>query len=152
MSIVIRIAEAKDLLPIQRLVAKAGLTEEGIEKRLDHFLVVETDEKEIVGTVGIEPIGNDGLLRSLVIKSEHWNAKIGLDFLEIALAYAKQKELDQLYLITHRSLEFFEYLGFKIIEDEHIPEHVENSPHFGQYVKGVTKLMALDLQTEDKAE
>lgn len=145
MSIVIRIAENKDLLPIQRLVAKAGLVEKGIEKQINNFLVVENAKKEIVGTVGIEKLGEDGLLRSLVIKSENWNGKIGLEFVEIALAFAKQKGVKSLYLLTNSSLPFFEYLGFSILESEDIPEHVKNSSHFSQYVEGVTKVMECKL-------
>lgn len=147
MSIVIRIAEEKDLLPIQRLVAKAGLVSTGIEKHIGDFLVVEDGNQEIVGTVGIERLGEeDGLLRSLVIKSESWNGKIGLEFLEITVAFAKQKGFKNLYLLTHRSLPFFEFLGFKIIPTPEIPEQIKQTTHFSQYVDGVTKLMICNLE------
>lgn len=146
MSIVIRIAEEKDLLPIQRLVAKAGISEQGIENNIKDFLVVEDANKQIIGTVGIEPLGVDGLLRSLVIKSENWNAKIGLEFVQLAIAYAKQKGIETLYLLTNRSIPFFEYLGFKAVEEAAIPAHLKESNHFSQYVEGVTKVLACNLQ------
>ena len=91
MGIVIRIATEKDLLPIQHLLAKASLSERGIEQNIENFLVVEDPDKKIIGTVGIEPIGKDGLLRSLVMASESWNAKIGLNFIELEVSYGKQK-------------------------------------------------------------
>ncbi|UOE93957.1 GNAT family N-acetyltransferase [Alkalihalobacillus sp. LMS39] len=141
MSIVVRIAEEKDLLPVQRLVAKAGLEEKGIEQHIHDFLVVEEQQK-IVGTVGIEHLGVDGLLRSLVIQSESWNAKIGLEFLEVALQFAKQKGVETLYLLTKQSIQFFEYLGFHEVKEEEVPEKIRQSPHFHQYVPGVTKVMA----------
>jgi amino-acid N-acetyltransferase len=143
MGIVIRIATEKDLLPIQHLLAKASLSERGIEENIDNFLVVEDPDKKIIGTVGIEPIENDGLLRSLVMSSESWNAKIGLDFIELAVAYGKQKGYERLYLLTNSSLPFFEYIGFKILEENEVPEHLKLSEHFAQYVDGVTKVMAL---------
>ncbi|MFN7252081.1 MAG: GNAT family N-acetyltransferase [Anaerobacillus sp.] len=143
MGIVIRIATEKDLLPIQHLLAKANLSERGIEDNIDNFLVVEDPDKKIIGTVGIEPIENDGLLRSLVMSSESWNAKIGLDFIELAVAYGKQKGYETLYLLTNSSMPFFEYIGFKILEENEIPEHLKLSEHFAQYVEGVTKVMAL---------
>ncbi len=147
MGIVIRIATEKDLLPIQHLLAKANLSERGIEQNIDNFLVVEDPEKKVIGTVGIEPIGNDGLLRSLVMLSESWNAKVGLDFIELAVAYGKQKGYEKLYLLTNSSLPFFEYIGFRILEENQIPDHLKASEHFAQYVEGVTKVM--ELSTED---
>lgn len=143
MGIVIRIATEKDLLPIQHLLAKASLSKRGIEQNIENFLVVEDPEKKIIGTVGIEPIEKDGLLRSLVLASETWNAKIGLNFIELAVAYGKQKGYEKLYLLTNSSLPFFEYIGFEIIEEIDIPTHIRQSEHFTQYVEGVTKVMAL---------
>lgn len=143
MGIVIRIATEKDLLPIQHLLAKASLSERGIEQNIDNFLVVEDPEKKIIGTVGFEPIENDGLLRSLVMSSESWNAKIGLDFIELAVSYGKQKGYETLYLLTNSSLPFFEYIGFRILEENEIPKHLRASEHFAQYVDGVTKVLAL---------
>lgn len=143
MGIVIRIATEKDLLPIQHLLAKASLSERGIEQNIDNFLVVEDPEKKIIGTVGFEPIENDGLLRSLVMSSESWNAKIGLDFIELAVSYGKQKGYETLYLLTNSSLPFFEYIGFRILEENEIPKHLRASEHFAQYVEGVTKVLSL---------
>lgn len=146
MGIVIRIATEKDLLPIQHLLAKANLSERGIEQNIDNFLVVEDAAKKIIGTVGIEPIGKDGLLRSLVMSSESWNAKIGLNFIELAVSYGKQKGYETLYLLTNSSLPFFEYIGFEVMEESNIPEHIKQSDHFSQFVEGVTKVMALSTE------
>ncbi|MBU8905871.1 GNAT family N-acetyltransferase [Desertibacillus haloalkaliphilus] len=147
MSIVIRIAEEKDLLPIQRLVAKAGLSDSGIEQQVENFLVAE-DDKKIVGTIGIEKVGVDGLLRSLVMQSDNWNAKIGLEFVQLALAYAEKRGIETLYLLTKQSTEFFEYLGFKEVGEQEVPKHLKESPHFSQFTSGVTKVLACRLKEE----
>ncbi|OIJ11759.1 hypothetical protein BKP37_15050 [Anaerobacillus alkalilacustris] len=146
MGIVIRIATEKDLLPIQHLLAKASLSKRGIEQNIDNFLVVEDPNKKIIGTVGIEPIGKDGLLRSLVLTSENWNAKIGLNFIELAVSYGKQKGYENLYLLTNSSLPFFEYIGFEILDEDKIPVHLKQSEHFAQYVEGVTKVMSISTE------
>lgn len=147
MGIVIRIAAEKDLLPIQHLLAKANLSVEGIENNLENFLVVEASDKKLVGTVGIEPLERDGLLRSLVLASENLNAQIGLNFIEVTVSFAKQKGFKNLYLLTNSSLPFFEYIGFQILDDKEYPEHLKKSAHFSQYVDGLTKVMVLS--TED---
>lgn len=146
MGIVIRIATEKDLLQIQHLLVKAGISKEGIEQNIDNFLVACGPDKKIIGTVGIEPIEKDGLLRSLVLTSETWNAKIGLDFIELAVAYGKQKGFEKLFLLTNSSLPFFEYIGFQILEETEIPEHIKASEHFLQYIEGVTKVMSLSTE------
>jgi len=143
MGIVIRIASENDLLPIQLLLAKAGLSKLGIEQNIDNFLVACAPDKQIIGTVGIEPLGKDGLLRSLVLRSESWNAKIGLNFIELAVAYGKQKGYQTLYILTNSSASFFEDIGFQVIADTELPEHVKRSAHFSQYVEGKTKVLAL---------
>ncbi|MGO4889139.1 GNAT family N-acetyltransferase [Anaerobacillus sp. MEB173] len=147
MSIVIRVAEEKDILPVQRLVARAGLSDQGIEDQIDHFLVAENEEKQVIGTVGIERLSDeDGLLRSLVMASTSWDAKIGLQFLELAMAFAKQRGVRTLYLLTNNAIPFFEHIGFEPLREEEIPVHLKKSNHFGQFVSGQTKVMACSLE------
>ncbi len=143
MGIVIRVAKEADLREIKQLLVKAGITERGIEQNIDNFLVAQSQQQKIVGTVGLEPVGKDAFLRSLVFSSESWNAKIGLDFIELALSYGKQQQYSTIYLLTNASIPFFEHIGFTSIEREEVPEHIRESDHFAQYVDGVTKVLAI---------
>ncbi|WP_052044371.1 hypothetical protein [Alkalihalobacillus alcalophilus] len=54
MSLVVRKAEKHDLLKIQRLMARAGAQDTAIDEQVTKFLVVENDEKAIIGIAGIE--------------------------------------------------------------------------------------------------
>lgn len=143
MGIVIRVASETDILEIQHLLVKAGIAERGLEQNIKNFIVAESQHKKIVGTVGLEPVEDDAFLRSLVFSSESWNAKIGLDFIELALSYGKQQNYSNIYLLTNSSIPFFEHIGFVSLEQEEVPDHIKQSDHYAQYVEGVTKLLVI---------
>ena len=149
MSIIIRKAEEKDLLFIQRLVAKAGLREDGIEWHIDRFLVVSNAEDQVIGTVGIEKYQTDGLLRSLVLDSPIWNARLSLEFLQLTLTYAKEQGIETVYLCSKGTNSLFHQLGFRQVEEENIAEQVRLSPHFRRNAKAETKVWVCSLVDVD---
>lgn len=127
---IVRKAEEKDLLNIQKLIAKAGLREEGIVENLDRFLVVLNEENEMIGTVGLEKYEQDGLLRSLVLDSPIWTARLSLEFLEVALNYAKEQQIKTVYLCSKGTNALFHQLGFRHINLTAVPETIKQSSHF----------------------
>ncbi|MBO8172027.1 MAG: GNAT family N-acetyltransferase [Bacillaceae bacterium] len=134
MSIVVRLATQDDLETIRGLLRKGRLNTEGIDEHLDHFLVVEdVNHQKIVGTAGMEIWGKHGLLRSLAMASESWNARVGLELVRIMLNFARKKQVQDLYLITASSYEFFQNLGFQPIGLEQVPDSLKTSSHFKQY-------------------
>lgn len=145
MSIVVRKAEEKDLLLIQRLVAKAGLREDGIEQHIERFLVVSNEEDKLIGTVGVEKYNSDGLLRSLVLDSPIWNARLSLEFLQLVLNYAEEQEIETVYLCSKGTNSLFHQLGFRQVGEEEVPEAVRKSSHFRRNTKGDTKVWVCSL-------
>jgi N-acetylglutamate synthase-like GNAT family acetyltransferase len=131
-SFVIRKASEKDLLPIQRLLAKAGLQEGAMEDHLKDFLVVENENHQVIGTVGVECFGKEGLLRSLVIDAPNWTSYRSLEFLQVALAHAKEKGVETVYLCAKQASELFAILGFKQMDQDQLPESIKTSSHFRQ--------------------
>ncbi|MDT8860446.1 hypothetical protein N0O92_09380 [Alkalihalobacillus sp. MEB130] len=145
MGIVVRKAKMKDMLPIQRLVAKAGLRDEGIEQYIESFLVVEDEDENLIGTVGIEQYEENGLLRSLVLDSPIWNAKLSLEFLQLTLKYAEEQRMDTVYLCAKGTNALFHQLGFREVEKEDVPEPVKNSSHFQRNALVDAKVWACEL-------
>ncbi|WP_370296511.1 GNAT family N-acetyltransferase [Rossellomorea marisflavi] len=113
MSKTIRQAVIADALPIIAFLKQADLSTEGVYGSIDRFLVVENEEGDIIGTLGIETRGKVGLLRSLVVTPSFSTEELFALFQE-SLKLAKDKEIERLYLITNRqaSLRFFHLLGF----------------------------------------
>ncbi|WP_062052035.1 hypothetical protein [Bacillus sp. JCM 19034] len=130
MAMIVRKAKQEDLLQVQRLVAKAGLRDEGIEHIIEHFLVVENESKQLIGTVGIEVYKEVGLLRSLVLQSAEWDAKLSFDFLQLTLRYAEERKLHAVYLCAKSTSALFHQIGFREVARKDVPEVIRESAHF----------------------
>lgn len=126
----IRTATERDLDRVKGFLGQADVSAKGIDSMIDHFIIMEDEEDNLVATLGIERIERDGLLRSLVItpKVEQTNL---LTLFKSAISLAKHKELEHLYLATNKqaSLQFFAMLGFSKVEEEGLPQHIKTSDH-----------------------
>ncbi len=140
MSIIVRKAKEQDLLMLQKLLAKAGVREAGIAEHVEHFLVVTDGANRIIGTVGIEKYEESGLLRSLVLDSTIWTARLSLEFLEVALHYAKEQNISSIYLCSKGTNALFHELGFRPINLEDVPFPIRKSSHFRDNVKKDTRV------------
>lgn len=131
MDAIIRRAKKEDLAELREFLSRAGLGTEGIsEETMAYFLLLEDGDKAWRGTLGIEPYQKNGLLRSLVISPEQANHELLLLF-EQALALAKERNMEQLFLATNKNtaVSFFNILGFQPIEKKELPEEISRSRH-----------------------
>lgn len=146
MSIVVRLAKKNDMINMLQLLEKANLNTEGLAENLDNFLVVEDvrqSEPYVVGMVGLEIYGDLGILRSLVLRSESWNSKVGVELLSLIIGYGWKKGLREIYLMTQISQDFFEYWGFVEVTWDDLPEHLRQSSQFHEYDSRYVTLMRL---------
>ena len=63
----LKIASKNDYIRIQKFLQKAGISTAGVEEHIHQFVIMESDEGELLATVGFEKEGMDGILRSLVV-------------------------------------------------------------------------------------
>ncbi|MCA1032115.1 hypothetical protein LCL95_13850 [Bacillus timonensis] len=133
-----RVASISDIEVLKEFLGQAGVSNEGLEAIVDHFVLIENDKGQLMGTVGLERIEQDGLLRSLVI-SPAVDQTMLLALFKSVLELAKQKEMKRVFLATNKkaSVDFFALLGFNAVEREEIPMHIEESKH-------VSKLLQMD--------
>ena len=126
----VRCAQPGDKQKLLSFLSKAGLETEGVEEYIDYFLVLEDEDSSIRATLGIEPLGEVGLLRSLVMTSRTSEKDILIMF-EQMLRLAREKELQSLYLATNKeaSLPFFRALGFGKEEKGNLPKELSSSSH-----------------------
>lgn len=139
---VVRAATRQDLPSIVKLLEKGKLNATGIEQHLENFLVVEQlDPSQIVGTAGLEMCDERrGLLRSLAVDSAYLQADAMMELARILLAFAIQKGVRELYLVT-RSPSFFDFFGFEAIEQADAPELIQQSAHFQQAKTDLSTVM-----------
>ncbi|MDQ0207052.1 GNAT family N-acetyltransferase [Alkalicoccobacillus murimartini] len=145
MTMVFRQAQDRDLLYVQRLLARAGLREDDTSNITNIFLVAETIDNEIVGIIGLEPSGDYGLLRSLVLETDYFTPAKGMGFLEAALAYGRKLQLNEVFLITKQAGAFFEQLQFRPIKQIDVPNEIQRLSHFQQFENQDVTIFACEL-------
>jgi amino-acid N-acetyltransferase len=147
MSIVVRLAKENDMIAMEQLLDKTKLNKVGIAENLDNFLVVEDLRSEplpsIVGMVGLEIYGDKGILRSLVLRSEGWNSKVGVELIALIISYGWRKGLKEIYLMASSSRSFFEYWGFVELAWDDVPDQLKVSSQFTEYNPSYVTVMRL---------
>jgi amino-acid N-acetyltransferase len=122
-------AETKDEGSIKNLLLGASLPHEDISKHLNNFLLAKSNDT-LVGVVGLELLGESGLLRSLAVASPHRGKGIGKMLYERILAYAHLQKINELYLLTTTAEEYFSKLGFSKVERNSIPKPIQSTAEF----------------------
>ncbi|MED4403866.1 hypothetical protein [Metabacillus fastidiosus] len=126
----LKVAEEKDLNKLTAFANKAGVNSEGFPELIDQFILMEDGNHELVACIGIEPVNEDGILRSLVVSDKLKQAHI-LTLFQSAQTLSRQKGMKYLYLITNNkaSIDFLIMMGFEEISTEEVPVHLLNTEH-----------------------
>ena len=130
MAAYIRCAAEEDVDKVRDFLEQARLNAEGIAEAIDYFLIMETEDEQIKATLGIEPLGTIGLLRSLAMTKDMSENDLFILF-EQTLMLARDRQLQTLYLSTNKkaSVSFFHLLGFQEVDKESLPEKLYESDH-----------------------
>lgn len=121
--------EKSDIRRIKSLLKSAGLPNEDIDLSKQDFIVSVHDER-IIGAVGLEPYGERGLLRSLVVEETSRGRGMGRALVMEMIGHAKNQGIKQLFLLTLTADRFFEKEGFERISRECMPEAIKNTTEF----------------------
>ncbi|CAM3603695.1 GNAT family N-acetyltransferase [Cytobacillus oceanisediminis] len=127
---VVRCAQLEDADRLTAFLEAANLSTDGIKDAIEYFLIMENESGDIKATLGIEPHGEVGLLRSLVMSASASEKDLFVLFEQI-LILARDRNLHSLYLASNKrnSLDFFRLLGFKQEETKQLPEVLFESDH-----------------------
>lgn len=144
----VRCAQVEDVRKLVNFLEKANLGTDGVEEAVDYFLLLEDEAGNIQATLGIEPHGPVGLLRSLAITSRASEKELLLIF-EQMLLLAKEKQMQSLYLATNKkgSVQFFEMMGFQQVEREKLHEKIFDSAHV-QHILTVDNSLFMELKLD----
>lgn len=125
----VRSASADDFNAVVQLLKAENLPTEDLQPDLPHFFV-SADEGEIVGVIGLEIYGQNGLLRSMVVERNHRNRSIAKRLLSTLLNYAADKQVRNIYLITTTAETYFASKGFSVVNREHLPAAISSCQEF----------------------
>jgi amino-acid N-acetyltransferase len=112
-----------------QLLANEGLPTADLPEGLPHFLVA-TDGPDVIGAVGLEVYGNDGLLRSLAVSPAYRSQGIAARLLEALETKARQNGVGSLYLLTETAADYFQRKGFVVISRAETPDAIRLSSEF----------------------
>src|SRR5690606_14574506 len=114
-------AVPRDLPALAALLDVAGLPHDDLTpEHLANFLVLREGER-LVGAVGLEVYGPDGLLRSLVVAPERRGEGAGGRLVDAAEAHARTQGVETLWLLTETAAPFFAALGYAPAERDTAP-------------------------------
>ncbi|WP_368658128.1 GNAT family N-acetyltransferase [Metabacillus halosaccharovorans] len=126
----LKIAEKQDIERLTMFVEKAEISSEGIADLIDYFVLMEKGEKEIVACIGVEPVNNTGLLRSLVVSDKLKQAHIVTLFQSIQ-TLAEKRGITNLFLVTNKeaSVQFLSLMGFQKLKPDLVPSDMLTIDH-----------------------
>jgi amino-acid N-acetyltransferase len=97
------------------LLAAAGLPVADVDDSvLAGFLVAHDEAGRVLGAVGLETRGPDGLLRSLVVDPAARGRRLGDDLVAAAEEQARRHGVRTLYLLTTTAADYFPRLGYAV--------------------------------------
>lgn len=126
---VVRTARTEDLSGMARLLEESSLSPEGMSDSRAHFGVA-LDGTDVVGTVGIEHYGSEGLLRSLAVAPSRRSRGIGDLLLRHAIEEARRLGIRRLVLLTTTAAGYFERHGWRVIDRSSVTGGITASPQF----------------------
>jgi amino-acid N-acetyltransferase len=125
----VRPATGGDFDAVVGLLRDARLPLAGVPGTLTGFYVAE-DQGRVVGAIGLEVHGPDGLLRSAVVDQGARGTGIGLALVDRILDRARERGLGAVYLLTTTAERYFPRFGFIRITRDDVPDHVQASVEF----------------------
>lgn len=113
-------ANIEDRAGVLRLLEEAGLPPDGLEAHWDGTLVARAGGL-VVGCAAVEIYGADGLLRSVAVEPAHRGTGLGRELTAAALALARMRGVQRLYLLTETADRFFPRFGFRRVPRAGLP-------------------------------
>lgn len=125
----LRLHRPDDRDAVRSLLADAGLPVDDLDHANVQFIVA-IDEGVIVGVVGIESFERAGLLRSLAVRPGLRESGIGGRLVDALEAFARERGIDRLLLLTQTAAPFFGKRGYRVIDRNDAPDDVCASAQF----------------------
>ena len=138
----IRKALPADLPAIQGLLADNALPVSDLNDTLLADFLVADDGESLVGCVGIERCGDDGLLRSLAVEDSRRGTGQGRHLVKAAEDHAAAMGVHTLYLLTINTADFFEARGYRRLERSDAPPALAATAQFTTLCPESATLMA----------
>jgi amino-acid N-acetyltransferase len=125
----LRTAQPADLPGVLALLGKAELPTAGVTESVSQFVVAESQGK-LVGVVGLEVYGASALLRSAAVEESWRGSGVGRVLVERALEVARERGIEDVYLLTTTAEHYFPKFGFACVSRDSVAEGIQSSVEF----------------------
>ena len=125
----LRNAKPDDLPEVLSLLERSSLPTEGVRDNFSHFILAE-NEGSLVGAVGLELYGASALLRSAAVEESWRRSGVGRVLVERALDVARERGIDDVYLLTTTAEHYFPKFGFTCVSRDAVAEGIRSSVEF----------------------
>ena len=127
--VLFRGARSGDLPEVLALLRKAELPTAGVSETFADFFVAEQDGR-LIGAAGLEIYGPSALLRSVVVEDEWRGSGVGGRLIDRALGKAKERGIEDVFLLTTTAENYFPRFGFACVGREEVSPGVKASLEF----------------------
>ncbi len=134
------------LMPLlAEVLAAEGLPIEDLGAEGRDFFAFRDRARALVGFAGMEIVGTDALLRSLIVLPPVRERTYGTAIAEWMIAEAARRGVRMLYLLTTTAAPFFSKLGFRRIERKDVPTAIAATAEFSRLCPASAVCMAKPL-------
>jgi amino-acid N-acetyltransferase len=137
----IRAGRPADIERAVSLLRAAGLPVEDLSDNFVGNFLVASFGQSVVGSIGLEPYANVGLLRSLVVDPDYRGGGIGRLLVGELEAHARRSGISELWLLTIDADRFFCGLGYRVQNRERAPDVIRRTTEFALVCPGDAVLM-----------
>ena len=141
-----RPAQRTDMTRVRELLGKAGLDDEPARDDQAGAFYVLDNEDGTQGTVALEVLGDDAILRALAVHPEQRGAGYGWMLADMAVSQARWRGVRRIYLLTAAASDFFAAkFGFRVVDRSTVAKAVGNHETFSRPSSAQLVAMRLDL-------
>ncbi len=118
-----------DLDQLEALLTQNGLPADdcAVHANIFHGMF---DGELLIAAGGLEPAGNNGLLRSLVVRQEYRGHGLARVLTEFLVELASSQGRESVYLLTETAADYFTKLGFEPAARDRVPAGVAATLQF----------------------
>lgn len=144
MSLVLQRAEKFYIPTIEKILQKEKLPYQDVNAENIEFYMAFSDA-DFVGIVGLEKFSDVALLRSMVVFDKFRNKGYGSKIVNQILEEATAKGIRETFILTTTAKDFFQHLGFEIIEREDVPNDIKSTTEFTSLCPASATCMHINL-------
>ena len=123
------------------LLANNDLPNDDVTQQLlENFLGLK-QASVLIAMGGLEPLGDLGLLRSVVVRNEFRGQGIATRLVNKIETNAAATGVNCLYLLTTDAADYFAKLGYTIVERKDVPISVRNTSQFSELCPDTASVM-----------